>query len=79
MQLVEYKFSQILRYMGIPKEQIRMDASFSKDFDFEEFQFTCLVYYIGAYFQINVYETDINELNTVGSAMNFVKKKLDIN
>lgn len=79
MHNVEEKFTLIFRYMGIPKEQIRMEASFINDFGFEEFQFTCLVFYIGSYFKINVRDSDYPELDTIGSAMNFVKRKLELN
>ena len=79
MKIIEEKFSLIFKYMGIPKEQIRMEASFANDFDFEEFQFTCLVFYIGSYFRINIREKDYAELNTIGNAMDFVKRKLDLN
>jgi hypothetical protein len=56
-----------------------MEVSFAKDFDFEEFQFACLVFYIGSYFQINIGETDYAELNTIGNAMDFVKRRLQVN
>ena len=79
MNNVEEKFSMIFKYMGIPKEQIRMEASFENDFDFEEFQFTCLAFYIGIYFKINIRERDYAELNTIGSTMDFVKRKLEVN
>ncbi len=78
MQSIEEKFTQILKYMGIPREQIRENASFVHDFDFEEFQFTCLAFYIGAYFKINIREKDYAELNTIGSTINFVKKRLEL-
>ncbi len=76
MHIIEYKFSQIFKYMGLPEEQIRMEASFTEDFDFEEFQFNCLVYYIGTYFKINITENDYAELNTIGSSIGLVRKKL---
>jgi len=79
MHIIEYKFSQIFKYMGLPEEQIRMEASFVNDFDFEEFQFNCLAFYIGSYFKINIIENDYTELNTIGSAMNLVRKKLSAN
>ena len=79
MHIIEYKFSQIFKYMGLPEDQIHMDASFVKDFDFEEFQFTCLAFYIGTYFKINITEKDYKELDTIGSTMNLVRKKLSIN
>lgn len=75
MQSVEESFLQIFRYMGIPKNEIRMDASFTKDFHFNEAQFTCLIFYIGLYFKINVREKDYNEFNTVSGAIEFVKRK----
>jgi len=37
------------------------------------------VFYIGIYFKVTIVETDYFELNTIGSAMNFVKRKLDVN
>lgn len=76
MKIIEEKFSLIFKYMGIPKKQIRMEASFANDFDFEEFQFNCLVFYIGSYFKINIRERDYDQLNTIGNAMDFVRKKL---
>lgn len=79
MHIIEYKFSQIFKYMGFPEEKIRPEASFIADFDFEDFQFNCLVFYIGSYFKINIKESDYPELNTIGNAMNFVKRKLELN
>lgn len=76
---IEEKFSQIFRYMGIPREQIREEASFAHDFDFEEFQYTCLAFYIGIYFKINIRERDYAEITTIGNTINFVKRKLDSN
>jgi len=78
MHIIDYKFSQIFKYMGLPEEEIRPEASFEKDFDFEEFQFNCLVFYIGSYFKLNICEGDYIELNTIGSTMNFVKRKLEV-
>jgi acyl carrier protein len=79
MHTIEEKFSQIFKYMGIPQEQVKMEASFTKDFDFEDFQFTCLAFYIGIYFKINIRERDYAELNTIGSTIDFVKRKLNVN
>lgn len=76
MHIVDQKFSRILKYMGIPKEQTRMDASFVKDFEFEEFQFGYFVFYLESYFRININENEYPELDTIGSSMNLVKRKL---
>jgi len=79
MLIIEEKFFRIFKYMGFPEEKIRPEASFVADFDFEEFQFNCLVFYIGSYFKINIREGDYAELDTIGSTMNFVKRKLEVN
>jgi hypothetical protein len=76
MQKTEEKFSLIFKYMGIPTEEIRMDASFVKDFEFEEFQMGYLVFYVGSYFRINFRESEYPELDTIGSSMDFVRRKL---
>ncbi len=77
MQTIEEKFSQIFKYMGIPKEQIRMEAFFINDFDFDDFQFTCLAFYIGLHFKINIRERDYAEMDTIGNTINLVRRKLD--
>lgn len=78
MLTIEEKFSQIFKHLGIPKEQIRMETSFIDDFEFNEFQFTCLALYIGVYFKINISEKDYAELKTVGNMFEIVRKKLEV-
>ena len=73
MNHIEEKFSRIFKYMGIQKEQFRLDASFIQDFEFNEFQFDCLVLYIKNYFELNITESDYTKLNTIGSTMTFVR------
>jgi len=62
MNQIEEKFSRIFKYMGIPKDQFRFDASFIQDFEFNEFQFDCLVLYIKNYFELNIKESDYTNL-----------------
>jgi hypothetical protein len=73
MDHIEEKFSRIFKYMGIPKEQFRLDASFVQDFEFNEFQFDCLVLYIKNYFELNITKSDYTKLNTIGSTLNFIR------
>ena len=73
MNHIEEKFSRIFKYMGIQKEQFRLDASFIQDFEFNEFQFDCLVLYIKNYFELNITESDYTKLNTIGNTMTFVR------
>ncbi len=76
MKTVEEEFTQILNFMGIPNHQIRNEASFAKDYDFDETQFISLALYIGIFFKINLKDTDYDQLNTVGNAIDFVKRKM---
>jgi len=78
MDQTEEKFSRILKYMGIPKEEVRPEADFITDFEFNEFQFNCLVYYIGNYFDIPVRESDYPEINTIGNTINFIRRKITV-
>jgi len=78
MDQIEEKFSRIMKYMGIPGEDFRPDASFVQDFEFNEFQFNCLVYYINTYFDIEVINSDYKQLTTIGSTMNFIRSKKGI-
>ena len=73
MDQIEEKFSRIFKYMGIQKEQFRLDASFIQDFEFNEFQFDCLVLYIKNYFELNITESDYTKLSTIGSTLNFIR------
>ena len=76
MKDIEEKFALIFKYMGIPIEQIQMEASFVKDFEFVEFQFGYLVFYLESYFRITITESEHCELDTIGSTMNYVKSRL---
>lgn len=76
MKHIEYKFSQIFRYMGIFDEQICKKASFKKDYEFNEFQFACLVFYIEKYFNMNISPKDYIHFDTVENTIEFVRYKL---
>ena len=77
MQNIKTKFWRILKYMGIPKEQVKMNTSFERDLDFNEFQFSCLGFYIESYFKINIFPEDYCNLDTIGNAMNFIKSRIE--
>ena len=58
-------------------EQVQPNASFVTDFGFEEFQYNCLAFYIGSYFEIDTKECNVKELKTIGRVVNFVSNKLE--
>jgi acyl carrier protein len=62
--------------MGLPEEKIQPEASFVKDFDFEEFQLGYLVFYLESYFRITIRESEYHKLDTIGSSMDFIRKEL---
>jgi len=76
MDYVEEEFLQILSFLVIPKELIRIDASFVEDFGFERFQFFVLAFFIYRSFKIKITIEDLKELRTTGSVMEFVRRKL---
>lgn len=77
MDVVEEKFSRIFRYLGIPRAEVRKEASFVTDFEFNEFQFNCLVIYINNYFQLHISECEYAKLTTIGETINFVRDKMN--
>ena len=79
METIEEIFSDILKFMRISEEQIRPEASFVTEFHFKDVDFICLILYINIYFKINIKEKDYVELKTVGSAIDFIKRKLNVN
>lgn len=76
MHTIEERFSLVLKYMGIPSKEINMESSFVKDFEFGEFQFGYLVFYLESYFRIKIKESDYSELNTIGSTKELVIRKV---
>lgn len=76
MHTIEKRFSLILKYMGIPANDINTQTSFVKDLEFGEFQFGYLVYYLESYFRIKIKESDYCELDTIGSTKEFVRSKV---
>ena len=44
--------------MGIFDDEICRKASFKKDYEFNDFQFACLVFYIEKYFNVNISPED---------------------
>ena len=74
---IRKKLFLILKYMGISRRRMKLDASFAKDFKFRRFQYTCLETSIGAYFNVNLGEQDHARLNTIGDAINLIRKKLE--
>ncbi len=76
MKNISVKFEQILRFFGISKGEVRMEASFVKDFGFDDLQFRCLAFHLENFFKISIRKDEYVELDTIGHAMNFVSKKI---
>ena len=76
MKYIENKFSRIFRYMGIFDHEIYSKASFKKDYEFNDFQFACLIFYIEKYFNINISPEDYIQLDTLKNTIEFVHYKL---
>lgn len=76
MKDISVKFEQILRFFGISKGEVRMEASFVKDFGFEDLQFRCLAFHLENYFNISIRRDEYVELDTIGHAMSFVNRKI---
>ena len=73
---IRKKLFLILKYMGITRRRLKLNASFVDDFKFGNFHFACLETSIGAYFNVKLGKQDYAELKTVGDAVLLIRDKL---
>lgn len=67
---------RVLRKTGVPRDQIKLDASFSEDLNFDEVDWALFVYYLEGYFRIHLDDKEINELSQVNDTLKIVCKRV---
>lgn len=77
MKTIEETFTEIFMYLGVPGEQVSMEASLSTDFGFGELHFSFLALFIKICFDLNIEEKDLVILDTVGNVIDLVKMKIE--
>ena len=72
MKRILYK---VLRKTGVPREQIKLEASFNEDLNFDKFDWALFVYYLEGFFNIHLEDRDISELSHVDDTLKIVNKR----
>ena len=66
---------KVLRKTGVPREQIKLEASFNDDLNFDQVDWDLFVYYLERSFNIHLEDKEINELSYVDDTLKIVINK----
>lgn len=72
MQRTLYK---VLRKTGVAREQIRLDASFSDDLNFDRIDWALFVFYLEGSFDIHLEDQEISNIHLVNDILDLVSKR----
>ena len=75
MNRILYK---VLRKTGVPRKQIKLEASFNEDLNFDKLDWALFVYYLERFFKINLEDREISQLSQVDDTLKVVSKRLCI-
>ncbi len=67
---------RVLRKTGVPREQIKLDASFNDDLNFDQVDWALFVYYLEGSFKIQLDDSEINDLAQVDDTLKVVSKRI---
>ena len=66
---------KVLRKTGVHRDQIRLDASFNEDLNFDKLDWTLFVYYLEGLFKINLEDQEILKLSYVNDTLEIVSSR----
>jgi acyl carrier protein len=66
---------KVLRKTGVHRDQIRLDASFKDDLNFDKLDWTLFVYYLEGLFKINLEDQEIRKLSYVNDTLEIVSRR----
>ncbi|HZL12170.1 MAG TPA: acyl carrier protein [Prolixibacteraceae bacterium] len=72
IQRIMYK---VLRKTGVHRDQIKPDASFNDDLNFDQVDWALFVFYLEGFFEIHLEDQEINKLSHVNNTMEMVRKR----
>lgn len=65
---------RVLRKTGVHREQIKLDASFTDDLNFDQLDWTLFVYYLEGFFKIHLEDQEIGQLSLVNDTVKILSK-----
>ncbi len=66
---------KVLRKTGVHRDQIKLDASFNDDLNFDQVDWTLFVYYLEGFFKIQLDDQEIRELTHINDTLDIVCKR----
>lgn len=63
---------RVLRKTGVEKKNIRLNASFSDDLQFDTVDWTIFTYYLEGVFEISIKDEELVQLNNVQNTIQFL-------
>lgn len=67
---------RVLRKTGVPRQQIKLDASFNEDLNFDEVDWALFVYYLEGSFKVHLDDGEINKLSQVDDTLKILSKRV---
>lgn len=69
---------KVLRKTGVHREQIKLEASFNEDLNFDQVDWALFVYYLEGFFNVNLEDQEISKLSLVNDTLDILNKKAAI-
>lgn len=66
---IERTLYRVLRKTGVQREQIKPDASFEEDLNFDQLDWTLFIYYLEGCFKIHLDDNEIGQLSQVNDTV----------
>ena len=66
---------KVLRKTGVHRDQIKLDASFNDDLNFDQVDWALFVYYLEGFFKIQLEDQEITKLSDVNGTLEIVSKR----
>lgn len=66
---------KVLRKTGVHRDQIKLDASFNDDLNFDQVDWALFVYYLEGFFKIQLEDQEITKLSDVNNTLEMVSKR----
>lgn len=71
---IERTLYRVLRKTGVHREQIKLEASFDEDLNFDQLDWTLFIYYLEGFFKIHLEDKEIGQLSLVNDTVKILKE-----
>ncbi len=76
--ILNLRMYKIFRKMGVPRNEMNLQSNLYYDLCFDNFDMNILLFYLESKFDIEVNESDVACLTTIGKTLHFIEQKLNV-